>query len=266
MLRIEGDWDAQVNAGLLCAAGRFEALDDDRRRVLAPMVRRDGRLEPATWDKALDVVADKFQELGGPSVAALVSPRTTNETLALFAQLFKGLVARSVSSLRPVPEFLAKAEGQLVSLDEASFYLVVGEDMSIDHQVAGFAVRRGVMNRGARLAIVDEGENGMAGIASYQFKPGEIDRAIALFQDADAPAVIYGARAGGQIAALKEALPDDTRFVGLVPGSNSRGALAAGVNGAFESDGVKCAFVLVADDEVDDALLGKLEETEFIVA
>ena len=151
-------------------------------------------------------------------------------------------------------------------MDEASLYLVVGEDLSTDHQVAAFAVRRGMMNRGARLAIVDEGENGMAGIASYQLKPDEIDRAIALIEDADALAVIYGARAGKQIAILKEVLPEDTRFVGLVPGSNSRGALAAGVNGTFESGGVECAFVLVADDEVDDVLLSTLEEAEFLVA
>jgi len=72
-----------------------------------------------------------------------------------FARLFKRLGARSLSSLKPVPEFLTKAEGQSALLDEALFYLSVGEDLSIDHQVAGFVVRRGVMNRGAHLAIVD---------------------------------------------------------------------------------------------------------------
>jgi len=71
------------------------------------------------------------------------------------ARLFKELGARNLSSLKPVPEFLTKAEGQLALLDEALFYLSVGEDLSIDHQVAGFVVRRGVMNRGAHLAIVD---------------------------------------------------------------------------------------------------------------
>jgi formate dehydrogenase major subunit len=266
LLRIEGDWDAEVNKGLLCVAGRFEALADSRERVLTPMVRHNGELEPATWDEALDVVADTLGKLDGSSIAAWASPRTTNETLVRFARLFKGLGARNVSSLWPVPAFLADAEGQLAALDQASLYLVVGEDLSVDHRVAGFAVRRGVMNRGARLAIIDEGENGMAGIGTYQFKPGEIDRAIALLKGADAPAVIYGAGAGEQIAILKEVLPKDTRLVGLVPGSNSRGALAVGVNGAFEPGGVKCAFVLAADDEVDGALVSRVEEVEFVVA
>ena len=67
------------------------------------MVRRGGRLEPATWDKTLGIVTDKLRALGGASLAALISPRTTNETLALFARLFKGLGAKSLSSLKPVP-------------------------------------------------------------------------------------------------------------------------------------------------------------------
>jgi predicted molibdopterin-dependent oxidoreductase YjgC len=230
------------------------------------MVRRNGELELTTWDEVLGVVADMLGELDGSSIAALASSRTTNETLVRFAKLFRELGARNVSSLQPVPGFLAGAKGSLAALDQASLYLVVGEDLSVDHQVVGFAVRRGVMNRGARLGFIDEDENGMANIATYQFRPDEIDRAIALLKDADAPAVIYGVRAGEQIATLKEVLPKGTRFVGLVPGSNSCGALAAEVNGTFEPDGVKCMFALVADDKVDDVLLDKLAEVEFVVA
>jgi NADH dehydrogenase/NADH:ubiquinone oxidoreductase subunit G len=36
------------------------------------------------------------------------------------------------------------------------------------------------------------------------------------------------------------------------------------VNGSFEPDGVKAAFILSADDEVDEALLNELEPVEFV--
>jgi hypothetical protein len=88
-----------------------------------------------------------------------------------FARLFKELGARNLSSLKPIPEFLTKAEGQLALLDEALFYLSVGEDLSIDHQVAGFVVRRGVMNRGAHLAIVDA--TSLAQAKGFIFSRGE---------------------------------------------------------------------------------------------
>jgi len=266
LLRIEGDWDAGVNKGVLCVVGRFEPLFDIRRRVLTPLMRRDGKMEQVTWEEALDAVADGFKQMDAPSLAALASPRVTSETLSRFAGLFNRLDARGVATLKPVPSFLAEAEGSLVLLDEADLFLVVGADLAVDHQVAGIAVRRGVRNRGARLVLIGEGQNEMADLAYRQFKLDEIEQAIALAQDAQTPLVIYGSAAGSALPALREALEDEAQFLGLVPGSNARGALAVGLSGSFEPDGVKGAFVLAADDEVDETLLNKLDEAEFIVA
>ncbi|MBC7223862.1 MAG: (2Fe-2S)-binding protein, partial [Anaerolineae bacterium] len=148
LLRIEGDWDAEVNKGLLCELGRFKPLFEARERVLAPMVRRNGALEEATWEEALDAVAKGLKAAG--ETVALASPRATNEALKAFVQTF-GRVGARLGSLTPVPEFLAQAEGSLAVLDEADLYVVVGVDLGEDCQVAGFAVRRGVTNRGARL-------------------------------------------------------------------------------------------------------------------
>ena len=265
LLRIEGDWDAEVNQGVLCVAGRFEPLFHNRRRVLTPLVRRNGRLEETTWEDALETVAARFRAMDGTALAALASPRATNEALNLFAQLFNGLNVKSVSNLVPVPESMADEEGSLAMLDEADLFLIVGEDLDTDHQVAGIAVRRGVMNRGARLVVVGEGENGMTGLAHHQFRPDEIEQAVALAQGAETPVVAYGAAAGDLLSRLRAALSDKAQFLGLVPGSNGRGALAAGLNGSFEPEGVRTVFILSADDEVDETLLNKLEGAEFIV-
>ncbi|MBT9160969.1 MAG: NADH-quinone oxidoreductase subunit 3 [Dehalococcoidia bacterium] len=274
LLRIEGDWDAEVNKGLLCVAGCFEPLSEGRRRVLTPLVRRNGALEEGSWDEALSIVADKLNSLDGTSIAALASPRATNETLNLFAELFKGLGAGSVGSLKPIPDFLSRAEGSLAMLDQADFFVVAGVDLAKDCQVAGFAVRRGVTNRGARLAlvlieaegIVAKRETELGKIAHYHFQPAEVDQAIALAKGADAPMVIYGAGAGKVMSQLWVALSGKARFLGLVPGTNGRGALAAGINGAFEADKARAVYVLAADDEVDEGLLSSLDGAEFVVA
>jgi hypothetical protein len=120
------------------------------------------------------------------------------------------------------------------------------------------------MNRGARLVVVGEGENELADLAHRLFEPDEVDQAIALAQDAEMPVVVYGAASGGMLPKLREALSGKAQFLGLVPGSNGRGALAAGVNDPFEPDGVKAAFILSADDEVNEALLNELEGVEFV--
>jgi formate dehydrogenase major subunit len=264
LLRVEGDWDGAVNGGVTCVLGRFDLLAEDRKRVTTPMVKRDGKLAKATWDEALDAVAAGLKSADG-SLAALASPRATNEALSLFAQVFNGLNAKSVSSLTPVPDFLAQAEGSLSVLDEADFYIVVGADLRVDHQVAGIMVQRSLMNRGARLAIVDDGINGMDEMTVFKFGSDELDKAIKLAQGAEIPVVLYGAKAGDLLPKLREALSGKAQFVGLVPGSNARGALAAGVNGG-DVDGAKAVYVMAGDDSVSPAMLGKLEGAEFVVA
>jgi predicted molibdopterin-dependent oxidoreductase YjgC len=260
LIRIEGDWDAAETKGLLCVAGRFEPLDEVRRRAWTPMVKRDGRMWPATVDEALDAVAAKAKE---GAVAAVTSSRVTNEGLKLFAKAFAN--ADSVGCLTPVPGFMAEAEGTLLSLDESDFYVIVGTDLSVDHQVAGFAVKRNVTNRGARLIIVDDEANGMDNLAYKHLKADQIKEAIDLAKRAEIPTVIYGAGAGDVLPALRKALGDKAQYLGLVPGSNGRGTVAAGLNGGFKVNGAKTVFVLAADDTVDASLLDGVADDAFVV-
>ena len=266
LLRIDGDWDAEVNKGILCVAGRFDPLTESRRRLFTPMMRENGELKPATWDQALDTVAKKLSGIDGDSVAAFASPRTTTESLKAFRELFADMGVKNVSTLTPVPDFLAEAEGSLSSLEEADLYLVVGANLDADHRVAGIAIRRGVMNRGAYLALIDGVQSEIADMARYKFSASDLQGAIALAQGAEMPVVVYGAGAGDALPVLRQALSGKAQFLGLVPGSNTRGALSAGLNGASAVNGVKGVYVLAADDTVDEAFLAQIEKAEFVVA
>ena len=54
-----------------------------RERLTQPLVRQDGRLQPATWDEALDAAAAGFRqtvETGGPNAVGMFScSKATNE-------------------------------------------------------------------------------------------------------------------------------------------------------------------------------------------
>ena len=75
---------AVVNGRLSCVKGRF-GLDYIHHpdRLTQPLVRKDGMLTEASWDEALDLVAERFKaitaEYGADSFAALSSARCTNE-------------------------------------------------------------------------------------------------------------------------------------------------------------------------------------------
>jgi formate dehydrogenase major subunit len=184
LLRIEGTWDAPVNGGLLCEVGRFKSLKDDRDRILTPLVRKNGALKAATWEEALNYVADKLKPLAGKNgsgVAALASTRLPNEALYLFKQLFaEKFGSEMVTSIEEgvtvelagqVAQDMGKSfEGNLEALKSADCVVAIGADLVENHQVAGFFVKRGITN-GTKLVVIDPFENGLQDLADYALHP-----------------------------------------------------------------------------------------------
>jgi predicted molibdopterin-dependent oxidoreductase YjgC len=80
----EGNWERQPNQGMLCVKGRF-GLDfvDSPDRLRAPLVRRDGTLQPATWDEALDLTAERLKAVkaahGADAIGFFTSAKVSNE-------------------------------------------------------------------------------------------------------------------------------------------------------------------------------------------
>jgi len=71
--KLQGDKEHPVTQGFLCPrTSRFLDTQYSRERLTTPLVRRAGRLEPATWDEALDLIAERFtrfaRESGGAQV------------------------------------------------------------------------------------------------------------------------------------------------------------------------------------------------------
>lgn len=184
LLRIDGDWEAPVNEGLLCKIGRFLPLDEERSRITTPLVRKNGTLKAATWEEALRTVADKLKPLAGQNgsgVAALASTRLPAEALHRFNQLFSGKMgSEMVTSIEEgVPTALPGSvatesgrpfEGKLDVLKEADCVLAIGVDLVANHQVAGFFVKR-ALPLGTKLIVIDPEENGLHERADYPLRP-----------------------------------------------------------------------------------------------
>lgn len=63
VMAVQGDLECPVNRGLLCAKGYHlgPALYGSDR-LTTPMIRRNGAMEEASWDEAVDLIADKIME------------------------------------------------------------------------------------------------------------------------------------------------------------------------------------------------------------
>ena len=61
VVAVQGDRENPVNKGLLCAKGYHVGLAlYGRDRLTTPLIRKNGSLVPASWDEAIDLIADKI--------------------------------------------------------------------------------------------------------------------------------------------------------------------------------------------------------------
>lgn len=72
------------NRGSLCVKGRFGyEFVASPERLTRPLIKKDGKQVEASWDEALDLVAQKLSaiksETGPDSIGVLTSARITNE-------------------------------------------------------------------------------------------------------------------------------------------------------------------------------------------
>lgn len=184
LVRIDGNWDAPVNAGLLCEQGRFLPLKEERERVLTPLVRKNGSLKAVTWPEALGLVSAKLKPLmgqNGHGVAALASTRLPVEALHAFKELFTDrLGSQMVTSIEEgvttaQPGLVAQEagqpfEGNLAALRESDCVLAIGVDLVDNHQVAGFFIKRN-LPKGTKLIVIDPFDNKLHTLADCALRP-----------------------------------------------------------------------------------------------
>lgn len=63
VVAVKGDEQNPVNRGLLCVKGySLSAVLSARDRLTTPLIRKGGKLVPASWNEALDLIATRFKE------------------------------------------------------------------------------------------------------------------------------------------------------------------------------------------------------------
>lgn len=95
--RVGASFDSGPNYGLLCVKGRFgHDFLWHPDRLTTPLIRRNGHLEPASWDEALGLVADRLAsiraESGPDAIALLCSAKCTNEENYLMQKLARQVI------------------------------------------------------------------------------------------------------------------------------------------------------------------------------
>ena len=172
IVQVRPETEHPVNRGSLCVKGRF-GLDfvHSEDRLTTPLVRRDGRLTPATWDEALDLVAENLNraksQYGPDSVAGLSSAKCTNEENYLFQKFMRAVVgtnnvdhcARLCHASTVAGMARAFGSGAMTNsineIEGAGCIFVIGSNTTEAHPIIALKIKAAVLKRGATLIVAD---------------------------------------------------------------------------------------------------------------
>jgi len=184
---VKGDPDHPANFGRLCSKGSAlgETLSDDGR-LTQPVV--DG--QTATWDDALDRVADEFKaviaEHGPDAVAFYVSGQLMTEAYYVANKLMKGYIGSAnidtnsrlcmASSVAGHKRAFGSdtVPGTYEDLDLADLVVLVGSNLSWCHPVLYQRLAAARKERGTKVIVIDPRKTATCDIADLHLavKPG----------------------------------------------------------------------------------------------
>jgi formate dehydrogenase major subunit/NADH-quinone oxidoreductase subunit G len=164
------------NEDQACFRGRF-AVDyiNSRQRVIAPLLRRDGRLVPVDLADAVAALVGRVRP--ETVVMALVSSRITQEETAdvvdAMNQIFPRGVVRAVCTMGLNAGDIPPGVGgrPWKDLQGADLVIAVGQDLTTCAPVAGVRIRTARHRSGAPLALLDARDTLLGSEASLWLRP-----------------------------------------------------------------------------------------------
>ncbi|MFZ2196753.1 MAG: NADH-quinone oxidoreductase subunit NuoG [Thermodesulfovibrionales bacterium] len=158
ILRVVPKIGSAVNNGMLCSRGRFGyEFVGSKERLTTPLIRKNGVLEPATWEEAISLVANRLTDIkaksGSDAIAGIASPRCTNEDNYVFQKFMRTTIGtNNIDStarmgFAAAQAFIENIFGQgataniISGLANSDTVLVVGGDPTTINPILGLQVR-----------------------------------------------------------------------------------------------------------------------------
>ncbi|HLF26180.1 MAG TPA: formate dehydrogenase subunit alpha [Anaerolineae bacterium] len=202
--KVTSPFDSVVNHGNLCVKGRFGYdFIYNKSRVTTPLIRRTpqrpgqrtqafelGEWREASWEEALDLVADRLAEIyrrdGSDALAVYCCAKATNEDNYLLQKLFRALLrtnnidhctrlchAGSVVALQMAigSSAMSNTAAEVIHND---VFIVTGSNTAETHPIIALQMKAAIEQHGAKLIVVDPRRIEMCNYAALWLpeKPG----------------------------------------------------------------------------------------------
>lgn len=229
--RVTSDADS-LTGGNLCVRGRFgwDFVDSDSR-LTTPMVRKNGKLVPASWDEALDLVAEKLdfakRATGAGSIAVFGSTRCTNEDNYQLQKFARGVLGtnniafsdraaygNTLAGVADVLGVATAATNSLAAVEQVDAVLVLDADVSEVNPMFSLRIQNAARRNAAKLIVADSRRTKLARYAGSWLPIAAGSESIVLGaivrRVCENERVTSGVEPASQIAMLAESLADCT--------------------------------------------------------
>jgi NADH-quinone oxidoreductase subunit G len=170
ILRANNRDHSGINGEFLCGKGRFGFdYTNNSERIRQPLIRRNGKLEPASWEDALEEVARRLKQVhdkNGPSAIGVIgSNHTTNEENYLLNRFARGTLGTNNIDHHRTADYtgLAAALGPnsgdaLATMGDvynAKAVFLIGNDVTNQNPLVAWQIRSGVRHHGLKLYVLN---------------------------------------------------------------------------------------------------------------
>ncbi len=188
VVRARPNAESPVNSGALCVRGAYGYdFIHSPERLNSPLARVNGNLQAVAWEQALDRAASELKRIreryGADSLAILGSSKCTNEENYLLQRLARGVLGTNNidngSRLYDSPSRFGLGSSigfpgttsSLRELEQSGVILVIGANPITSAPAVGYAIKRAVKYRGAKLLLVDPRQTKLAAFAHLWLRP-----------------------------------------------------------------------------------------------
>ncbi len=152
--------------GNLCKYGKFGyRYLNDRKRILKPLLKKDGEFKEITFEEAYKFIKEKINAVKPEENAVYVGARLTNEEMFLTGKLAKdGIKTPNLTSFHYLNRnggyennYIANVPFEQIS--GAKKIYLIGSEINMENPVAGFMVNNAKFRNGAEIILVTTGDD-----------------------------------------------------------------------------------------------------------
>jgi len=242
ILRANNRDHSGINGEFLCAKGRFGYdFTTNPERIRQPLVRKNGTLEPASWEDAIEEIARRLKQAhdahGAAAMGVIGSNHTTNEENYLLNRFARATLGTNNIDHHRTADYagLATALGPkakdsmstMAQIDSASAIVLIGNDATQQNPLVAWQIRTAVRQHAAHLYIIHAGPLKLLRQATHSVEVAAGAEGRAASWLATGSGDLDG-KITGELAKLRDALAKEKDVV-ILFGANIRGAALRGL-------------------------------------